>query len=265
MGRPTLGLCRSGGNVRCDEALLFRTWCGCVQSDIRASYLVPVDRQQCSWHQHPAWHFVYPLTVRGVEVPASTPLLMARLKVGGTLVLAVSAIGCGQQHGPPLQHSVTSHTPTPKHRVRQAFGTMRGPSASLPPSLRSHLTQILRRDRGSQLRASLVHQAHTSRGVAWVFLDGTAVCLAEDTNGSVACSSLAQAESEGVSLGVFSPPSKQVPKPHDFLLMGLAPDGVDRVAITIRYRHQVIDVQNNIYSASADRPIVIRQLVRGTS
>jgi hypothetical protein len=65
-----------------------------------------------------------------------------------------------------------------------------------------------------------------------------------------------------VSLGSFSPRSRENPRPHDFVAMGLAPDGVSKVVVSIGNKKQVLPVRNNLYSASGDLPVIIRRLVR---
>jgi hypothetical protein len=99
----------------------------------------------------------------------------------------------------------------------------------------------------------------------WAFVVGDRVCLAKGTHGASACVAMDVAALEGVSLGTFSPPSKRIHRPHHFLVVGLVPDGVERIELTIGKLRKKAEVKNNLYSVSGDKPIFIRRLVRETS
>jgi hypothetical protein len=73
------------------------------------------------------------------------------------------------------------------------------------------------------------------------------------------------ATSEGVSLGTFSPPSKRVHRLHHFMVLGLVPDGVERIELKIGMRRKTVEVKNNLYSVASDRPIFVRRLIHKTS
>jgi len=101
---------------------------------------------------------------------------------------------------------------------------------------------------------------HTSEGTAWVFLVRRSVCVAQGHLGGIACDPASRAAAEGVTLGVFSAPTKRRRKPHDFRLIGLAPDGVSHISVTVGTHRQTIIVRDNVFVASAEKPIVIRQM-----
>jgi len=67
----------------------------------------------------------------------------------------------------------------------------------------------------------------------------------------------------GVFLGVFDPPDEYRRDPHNFLVQGVAPDGVERVQVLIDNRRNLtVDVKDNVFSVAADKPIHIKRLLR---
>jgi hypothetical protein len=192
-----------------------------------------------------------------------TPFPMNTFRKSVALLLIGVAAGCGQQLDP-------SHTQPSQGRVagdnyvaiKQHFLLLRGPAESLPQPLRLHLTRLLRGRSAHDIRPVLAQRAVAAGEPVWVFIESANVCLAQGGLGSVACSKAGRAKLEGVSLGVFSPPSKRIRRPHNFLLLGLAPDGITRVGITVGKRRRTISVRNNVFAASGDRPILIKQFER---
>lgn len=150
--------------------------------------------------------------------------------------------------------------PSASQRATGSFRLLRGPSAHLPPVVRTHLSHILANQLDGPLNPTTVRRAQTAEGVVWVFLAERSLCLAQDGHGAVGCSTLSNAESHGIQLGVFSPPSDRISRPHEFLLIGLAPDGIGRVSATIGDRLRTIRVQNNLFSIASDQPIFVRSL-----
>lgn len=175
-------------------------------------------------------------------------------------ILAAIAIGCDQNQAEPAHGPNTAGTRRPA--VTNAFRLFSTPAEHMPGAMRSHLARLLSRHSPRHFQPTVEQREEVVGGAAWAFVDRGAVCLAQDGIGAVACSKARHARSAGVSLGVFSPPSGGE-RPHDFLLIGLAPDGVRRVAITIGKRHQTIDVQNNLFSASGEDPVLIKRFIRG--
>ena len=167
--------------------------------------------------------------------------------------------GCGDSDRPKPANTQSNSYST----IKDSFHLLEGSTEVLPKSSRSHLARILNTGSDSQFKPTLFQRAITANGVAWVFLNGNKVCLLQGNRGAATCSPASHARVKGVLLGAFSPPSKRIPRPHDFLLMGLAPDGVARVAITIGTRRQTIPVRNNLFSASGDRPVLVKQFVSG--
>lgn len=186
----------------------------------------------------------------------STPFLW-RLSVVLLLLVALF-VGCGQG---PRDQPADSPDGEIARSLKSNFSLFQGSTEIPAPSLISHLQSVLHRPGGFRPDPSLAQRAPTAVGVAWVFVDDGAVCLAQGHRGSAACGTVGRVTAEGLSLGVFSPPSKDVPRPHNFLLLGLAPDRVHEVEISIGRRRKRVAVQNNLYSAAGGRPIFVRHFL----
>jgi hypothetical protein len=192
----------------------------------------------------------------------SPPHLTSSMKLTlalSALLCAVLAIGCGQGQEP------TQPTPTGNGGLSTAlatFSVLQSPAERLPRPLRLHLGRILGHYLHSQFHPTSVQRVRSANGIMWTFVDGAAVCVAQGGRGSVACSQAGRAESEGVSLGVFTPPSERVPWPHDFLMVGLVPNQIDQVLVTIGRRQRTIAVHSNMFSASGGSPVLIKRLIR---
>jgi hypothetical protein len=177
------------------------------------------------------------------------------------VLLALLVGGCGQ-----IGHDLPGKSAAGNSLVaKRSFHILRGATESLPLAIRSHLADQLAQPEASQFRPTLVQRAHTSEGTAWVFLERDSLCIAQGHLGGVACAQVARAVKDGVSLGVFAAPTKLQKHPHDFHLIGLAPDGITHIHVTIGPHRQLIAVRDNVFVASADRPIFIRELQTGHS
>lgn len=92
------------------------------------------------------------------------------------------------------------------------------------------------------------------------------MCLVQANLGSISCSRRRQARSQGVVLGTFKPPTKEIPALHEFLVLGVVPDDVRFVVATIgrhlHERHIRVAVRNNVFAIAAEQPVLVRKLVR---
>jgi hypothetical protein len=178
------------------------------------------------------------------------------------LLLAALAVGCGE-------HKIVTSTELGQRRSgalsdQLAFRLLRGPADPLPERVRSQLARNLQRGSRDEFVPTHIHRVHTAAGAIWVFIDGSAVCLAQGTRGAVACTDSDHANFEGVTLVTFTPPSSRVPRPHDFFVMGLLPDQVGEVEVNIGKRHQTLTVRRNLFFATSNRPILITRLVHSS-
>src|SRR5215217_208000 len=111
-----------------------------------------------------------------------------------------------------------------EENVAARFKVLRTPSEDLPPPLGRHIVRLLRRsEKTKPVNTQLVR---TSRGSVWIFLNGQKMCIVQANFGSVSCLKKQLAGSQGVTLGTFKPPSKEVPRMHQFQVIGVMPDDV---------------------------------------
>jgi hypothetical protein len=79
----------------------------------------------------------------------------------------------------------------------------------------------------------------------------------------MACDRKQRAVREGVSLGVFDPPDKHQRSMHNFLVQGIVPGDVSQVQVLVNNRRDLtVDVKENVFSVAADKPILVKRLLR---
>lgn len=167
------------------------------------------------------------------------------------LLLAALA-GCG----------ATNHAPHPRSDnflVPKSFHIFRTPSEDLTGSVRRRTLGAISVG-GPQELASKPQKALTSRGSVWVFATAQhLLCIVHRRGG--ACELLKRASKQGLFFGAFQPPTRQQPTLHDFLVQGVVPDGVKRIALRVGKRRIRLRVKGNIVTATADAPIHVQRLL----
>lgn len=148
--------------------------------------------------------------------------------------------------------------------IAAAFKVLRTRSEHLPPPIAQHIARLLKAsEKASPVDTQLVE---TRGGSIWVFLTGERMCLVQANFGSISCLKKRLARSRGVVLGTFKPPSKEVPRLHRFLVLGVVPDDVRYVSATIgRHSHERdirVSVRNNVFAIAAEQPVLVRRLGR---
>jgi hypothetical protein len=108
--------------------------------------------------------------------------------------------------------------------------------------------------------ATDTHLAATGQGRLWVFTTADHMCISHMRG--MACDRKRRATHEGLFLGVFDPPDEDRRDPHNFLVQGIAPDDVGRVQVLIDSRYLTVDVKENVFSVTANKPIHIKRLLR---
>lgn len=172
----------------------------------------------------------------------------------GALGLCLLVVGCGGSDLPSTAES--------DKEVAAVFSVLRGNPEHLPPSLSRHVARLLKpSERDTPVNTQRVG---TSEGAVWIFLNGPKMCLAQANFGSIACVTKRLARSQGVVLGTFKPPTKQVPRMHKFSVLGVVPDEVRYVAATIgrgSHRRRVrIPVRSNAFAVAAEQSILVDAL-----
>lgn len=186
----------------------------------------------------------------------SAPFRMSPVNRLFVLLLATLAVGCGEHR--ILTGTDASHRRSRSLSDQSAFRLLRGPTKSLPQRVRSQLARSLHGGSRDEFRPAHIHRALTAVGVVWTFFDGSALCLA-DSHGSVACAKAGRARSKGVILGTFTPPSKRVPRPHDFLVVGLVPEPIRKTVVTFGKQHRTLAVRRNLFPP----PVIARSWLDG--
>jgi hypothetical protein len=141
---------------------------------------------------------------------------------------------------------------------------LRTRSEHLPPRLAQHIAGLLKASGG--VKSVNTQLARTREGSIWIFLTGEKMCLVQANFGSISCLKQRLARSQGVVLGTFKPPSKEVPYLHRFLVLGVMPDDVRYVSATIgRHSHEHhirVPVRSNVFAIAAEQPVLVRRLGR---
>jgi hypothetical protein len=170
-----------------------------------------------------------------------------------SFILCLALLGCGN-----IDQS--SYRGGDKAIVAE-FKVFRTPSERVPPFLLRRIDRLLKRSEKVNLVNTQLVETRT--GPVWIFLNGQKMCLVHASFGS-ACLKQRLARLHGITLGTFKAPTKEVPRMHQFLVLGIMPDDVKYVSATIgrerRKRHIRVPVQNNVFSIAAERTVLVRVL-----
>ena len=105
-------------------------------------------------------------------------------------------------------------------------------------------------------------RAQTVAGAVWVVPGHRRICLVEATGGSVACDSVADVVDRGLALEIFRAPTRQISRPHDFVIYGVVPNWVKFARVQAgKRRPRAIPIKNNVFALrSANNPLVLLRL-----
>lgn len=171
-----------------------------------------------------------------------------------TAALAVAVFYTLVPSRSPEQGSSTHHS-----RLAAAFRIFRTPTKTLPQRDARRINADL--EANGLPRPAEIHLAATEQGRLWVFNSARQICISHVRG--IACSSWRQAMQAGLFLGVFDPPDEHRRDLHNFLVQGIVPNDVDRVLVLVNNRrHLTLDVEENVFSLAADRPIHVKRLLR---
>ena len=153
-----------------------------------------------------------------------------------------------------------THSAAPPPRGAEAFRVFR----SFPSHPSKETLQSIRRALDlyePAARVTRLHRSYTASGYVWVVATERLMCIVH-SRGS-ACAPIPRAIQGGVVLGVFDPPDGHHKEPHNFLMLGLVPDGVTTVSGLVNYHRRILlPVKGNLVSATGDEPIHVKRLVR---
>jgi hypothetical protein len=103
------------------------------------------------------------------------------------------------------------------------------------------------------------HRLATRRGTIWLTDLRRATCIVQARDGALACDTTAHVARRGLVLTVYAVTHD---RPHDFVLFGLAPDGVRRARLHDGDRVRAVAVRGNVYAAGSSRPLALDRLLR---
>lgn len=205
-------------------------------------------------------------------------VLLGLLVGAGVGVVAVTA--ADQRSGPPARQggdrAASGQPKSPqavwtqlvRQGVRQAdqgsgsYAVSAGRSRPFPPPLRRGLRETLGDPRPLRLRYEEARLFSTEVGVdVWLLRGHRVVCLVRDRTASAACTTEADAARSGLVLQLGILPRPGAP-PSEFLLLGVAPDGVAAARIEGRTGSRQVTVAGNVFAARAKAPLSVRQLIR---
>lgn len=144
--------------------------------------------------------------------------------------------------------------------LTRAFRFLRGRRESMPRELGSQVAQKLGiRPRALNLATAQFIWAK-GQGL-WLVGGGRGgICLVQASGGGVACDLVARVAHRGLALGVFDAPSKANARPHNFQLLGIAPDWARSVRLSVAGSPRSTPVRHDVYLFRANAPISVKKL-----
>lgn len=140
------------------------------------------------------------------------------------------------------------------------FNVMRSPARQLPTGLRAQVAAAL----GSAAGEPQLHSArriHTQVGDVWLVPGTHRTCLAKGDEDGITCATNDIVGRAGLALATGTAPIRADGIPHNFLIVGLAPDSFHRARLKIGSSIKWVPVRNGVYTLRAARPIVIDRLM----
>jgi hypothetical protein len=159
-----------------------------------------------------------------------------------------------EQGGPwsKLRRQVGDETPPP---VVIPDARLRG----MPADLKAHVRTELGAS-AAALNLNDSHYARTDAGGVWVFDDRGIVCIVESARRAMACRTVDEFRGHGLPLGAFDPPASPGGRPTDFVVLGIVPEWVENIHLTIGRTKQLLKVDGGAYGVHADVPIIVQRL-----
>jgi hypothetical protein len=133
------------------------------------------------------------------------------------------------------------------------------PPVRLPAAVRNQIVSALG-PRSAAVRPFRTQHIATPQGDLWLVDGREQSCLIEGGKGGITCASNHLVRRYGLAVGIGDAPTQPGGKPHNFLLLGIAPDSIHRVLLKIGAGTQEVPVRHNVYTHRANVPIVISRL-----
>ncbi|MET0604538.1 MAG: hypothetical protein ABW167_21310 [Baekduia sp.] len=199
---------------------------------------------------------------------------MSKMMVVALLVAAMAGVvvvrtsggsGDGAASGAPpttswdlLQREAGTAPPgAARAALRQAIGAARGTPGRVPQALQKKVLASL--GAPADVAFEDAHRIETSHGAVWLTHLRRATCMIRAHDGSLACDATPRVTRKGLLLGVYAVSRG---RPHDFILLGIAPDWARRARLRIDKRTREVAVHDNTYAMAAARPIQLDRLLR---
>jgi hypothetical protein len=143
------------------------------------------------------------------------------------------------------------------------FAAFRGPSRAMPTNRREASAKTLGEPGPLGLDFAEARFGMSPVGVGLWLVPGRGVtCLFKGGIVAATCDTTSNAERKGLSLEVYKPGPPPERRPTHFLALGVVPDGVKQLRVTVGNRTSVIRVSRNTYSMRAEVPIKVAGLIR---
>lgn len=195
---------------------------------------------------------------------AMTAVILVAIAMAGLVLVRRSGSDAGD--GAPMQLSLWSRmqaaagdVPVQEARsvLRRNVRAAREAPGRMPVALQAKVRASLSVPAGVPFENT--HRLDTPRGALWLTDLRRATCIVQASDGALACDTTAHVAQRGVVLSVYAVTDN---RPHDFVLFGLAPDGIRHAQVRTAGRVRAVAVRDNVYSAAAPGPITLAGLLR---
>jgi Flp pilus assembly protein CpaB len=149
-------------------------------------------------------------------------------------------------------------------QVREpALTASHGPAESMPEAMRQKIRDNLNGVAPLHLRFQQAQHVRTPIGVGLWIVEGAGVaCIFREGLPASSCRTSFDARREGIWLETYSTSKAHPGVPTGFLALGVVPEGVRAVSVTINGSRALLPVEGGVWAKRARVPIKIQRLVR---
>jgi hypothetical protein len=183
------------------------------------------------------------------------------------LLLGISAANCGS--GQSLEKALVREQSvrTGQRQVQQQYELLRDRFTLLEQSKPAvptlGLTRLLKLAGGlpqGQAPDPVFVKLGDFHGAIWMAIGIKKICIAQPSRAGVYCEPPAQVRKWGIALGTFQESQKASVPIDDFVVVGIAPDGKQRVDFDIGRTRVTKETRRNLYGVRATVPIRVQAL-----